>query len=138
MCLGENGMGLNKSSCLERVSRRKKASVQITLVTSSQKTSLMVHLVVKNLPMTQVPSLVQECSICCRATKPVYHTLSLCSRACRPQHLKPPQLRASAAQPERPPHREARTPQPESGAPCHSQRRLMCGRGDLAQPRVNT
>ena len=68
-------MVLNKSSCLERVLRNEKASVQITLVTSSQKTSLMVHLVVKNLPMTQVPSLVQEYSICCRATKPVYHNL---------------------------------------------------------------
>ena len=68
-------MGLNKSSCLERVSRRKKASVQITLVTSFKKTSLMVHLVVKNLPMTQVPSLVQEYSIYFRATKPMYHNL---------------------------------------------------------------
>ena len=55
--------------------RRKKASVQITLVTSFKNTDLMVHLVVKNLPMTQVPSLVQEYSICCRATKPVYHNL---------------------------------------------------------------
>ena len=55
--------------------RRKKASVQITLVTSFKNTDLMVHLVVKNLPLTQVPSLVQEYSICCRATKPVYHNL---------------------------------------------------------------
>ena len=47
----------------------------ITLVTFFKKTSLMVHLVVKNLPMTQVPSLVQEYSTCCRATKPVYHNL---------------------------------------------------------------
>ena len=68
-------MVLNKSSCLERMLRRKKASVQITLVTSFKNTDLMVHLVVKNLPMTQVPSLVQEYSICCRATKPVYHNL---------------------------------------------------------------
>ena len=51
-------MVLNKSLCLERVLRRKKACVQITLVTSFKKTALMVHLVVKNLPMVQVPSLV--------------------------------------------------------------------------------
>ena len=68
-------MVLNKSLCLKRMLRRKKASVQITLVTSCQKTTLMVHLVVKNLPMTQVPSLVQEYSICCKITKPVYHNL---------------------------------------------------------------
>ena len=41
--------------------------------------------------------------------------LSLCSRACRLQRLKPPQPRARAAQPEKPLHREARTPQPEIG-----------------------
>ena len=68
-------MVLNKSLCLERVLRRKKASVQITLVTSFKNTDLMVHLVVKNLPMTQVRSLVQEYSICCRETKPVCHNL---------------------------------------------------------------
>ena len=67
-------MVLNNSSCLERVLRNK-ASVQITLVTSFKKTALMVHLVVKNLPMTQVLSLVQEYSICCRAMKPMYHNL---------------------------------------------------------------
>ena len=68
-------MVLNKSACLERVLRRNKASVQITLVTSFKKTALMVHLVVKNLSMTQVLSLVQEYSICCRAMKPMYHNL---------------------------------------------------------------
>ena len=41
--------------------------------------------------------------------------LSLCSRACRPQRLKPMHPRSSPAQPGKPPHREARTPQPESG-----------------------
>ena len=41
--------------------------------------------------------------------------LSLCSRACGPQRLKPVHPRASAAQPEKPPQREALTPQPESG-----------------------
>ena len=68
-------MVFNKSLCLERVLRRNKASVQITLVTSFKKTALMVHLVVKNLPMIQVPSLFQEYSICCRAMKPVDHSL---------------------------------------------------------------
>ena len=68
-------MVLNEPSCLERMMLRKKASVQITLVTFFKKTSLMVHLVVKYLPMTQVPSLVQEYSTCCGTTKPVYHNL---------------------------------------------------------------
>ena len=41
--------------------------------------------------------------------------LNLCSRACKPQCLKPTHPSASAAQPEEPLQREARTLQPERG-----------------------
>ena len=94
---------------------------------------------------TQVQSLVREDPTCCIATEPMHHSYWACALepgncnywAYMPQLLKPICLRACAVRPEKPPQREACTPQPE-GSPCLQQLvKTPCSSKDPAQPRIN-
>ena len=95
---------------------------------SITRTSLVVQWLRIHLPMqgTWVWALVWEDPTCCGATKPMRHNLSLRSRACKPQLLRPcattPEAwapRARALQQEKPPQWEPCAPQGRV-APAHS------------------
>ena len=87
---------------------------------------------------TRVQSLVRDDSICCGATKPVYHEHWICALEARNCNLlKPMCPRACTLQQEKPPQWEAPALQLES-SPCSSQQeKTPSSSEDPAQPKIN-
>ena len=93
----------------------------------------------------QIPSLIREDPMCCRATKPMHHNFWTCSLepgshnywACMWQLLKPACSRVCASQQEKPLQWEAHAPQLENSCCLPQLEKSPCNSEDPAQPKIN-